>query len=246
MAKSLKELLGPIRTKVPHRGNNRDSIYDPYPVNPNTLEGDGVDHINISPYAKTELGKALANEVPLEVRHKVFGKFKSVTGFWYYIKSNERDDRCRKLIGKGLKDFTKGLTLSEVKNFRAIILDTVWMKICQYPAIREELLKSTLPFDCYFEDRRTGVRQRPNYFAWFLSGLNDLRAAVQGGYEPDIRKYLDDRNSEIYEFVLPKRAEEAASVADEPVELDVHDDEQNFAPAAEDVAEHEAVVNATM
>lgn len=207
MSRSLKEVLSKIKPNV--KKATRQSIYDPHPVNPNSLGEDGVDHICVSPYAKTELGKALANEVPLDVRHKIFGKFRSITGFWYYIKSKERDDRCRKLVGKGLKDFTRNLTLSEVKNFRAIILDTCWMKIQQYPAIREELAKSTLPFECYFEDRSTHLRQRPNYFAWFLVGLDELRAAVQENREPNLTKFLDERNTGIYDFVMPvKKVEE--------------------------------------
>lgn len=214
MSKSLRELLNPVKTQV--RKTHANSAYDPYPVNPNTRGTDGEDHINISPYAATELGRAISNEVAVDVRHKIFGKFRSVTGFWYYIKSKERDDRCRQLIAKGLKDFTKGLTLSEVKNFRAIILDTVWMKVEQYPAIREALRESTLPFECYFEDRNTGLRQRPNYFSWFLDGMNEIRLAIQEDRLPDLERFLDDKSSGIYDFVLPPKPTNPAPAKKKP------------------------------
>lgn len=248
MSKSLRELLNPVKTQV--RKTHANSAYDPYPVNPNTRGADGEDHINISPYAATELGRAISNEVAVDVRHKIFGKFRSVTGFWYYIKSKERDDRCRQLIAKGLKDFTKGLTLSEVKNFRAIILDTVWMKVEQYPAIREALRESTLPFECYFEDRNTGLRQRPNYFSWFLDGMNEIRLAVQEDRLPDLERFLDDKNSGIYDFVLPPKPTNLAPAKkkpknsltavkvvhpaiDEPAQAEEHDEVEELAVSTE-------------
>lgn len=248
MSKSLRELLNPVKTQV--RKTHANSAYDPYPVNPNTRGADGEDHINISPYAATELGRAISNEVAVDVRHKIFGKFRSVTGFWYYIKSKERDDRCRQLIAKGLKDFTKGLTLSEVKNFRAIILDTVWMKVEQYPAIREALRESTLPFECYFEDRNTGLRQRPNYFSWFLDGMNEIRSAIQEDRLPDLERFLDDKNSGIYDFVLPPKPTNLAPAkkkpknsltavkvvhpaVDEPVQAEEHDEAEELAVSTE-------------
>lgn len=215
MARSLSEVLKQIRPNIRNRDNKNNSIFNPYPVDANRLGPDGVDHINVSPYAKTEIGQALANEVGIEVRHSVFGVFKSITGFWYYIKSQQRDDRCRKLIGKSLKDFSRGLILSEVKNFRAIILDTVWQKICQHPEIKDELVKTDLPFECYFEDRNTGLRQRPNYFAWFIEGLNELREAAKENREPILSKFLDEQGTGIYDFVVPTKKEVVKKV--EPV-----------------------------
>lgn len=248
MSKSLRELLNPVKTQV--RKTHANSAYDPYPVNPNTRGADGEDHINISPYAATELGRAISNEVAVDVRHKIFGKFRSVTGFWYYIKSKERDDRCRQLIAKGLKDFTKGLILSEVKNFRAIILDTVWKKVEQYPAIREALCESTLPFECYFEDRNTGLRQRPNYFSWFLDGMNEIRLAIQEDRLPDLERFLDDKSSGIYDFVLPPKPTNLAPAkkkpknsltavkvvhpaVDESAQVEEHDEVEELAVSAE-------------
>lgn len=217
MARSLSEVLKQIRPNIRKGGgnSNNNSIFSPYPVDANKLGPDGTDHINVSPYAKTEIGQALANEVAIEVRHSVFGRFKSITGFWYYIKSQQRDDRCRKLIGKSLKDFSRGLTLSEVKNFRAIILDTVWQKINQHQEIKNELVKTDLQFECYFEDRNTGLRQRPNYFAWFIEGLTELRAAAKEDREPNLNKFLDESDTEIYQFVLPPKKEEVKQQAEE-------------------------------
>lgn len=224
----LRDVLSKVNTKG-KKFKEHNSIFAPYPINPNNLGKDGEDHINISPYAKTELGKVLSNEIAVDVRHKIFGKFTSVTGFWYYIKSKERDDRCRKLVGKSLKDFSKGLTLSEVKNFRAIILDTVWMKVNQYPAVIEELKNSTLPFDCYFEDRNTHLRQRPNYFAWFLEGMSEIRSALQENRQPSLSKFLDDPSTGIYDFVSPPKRTEEVVVNQNETEVDGANDPQEAA-----------------
>lgn len=209
MGNSLRDLLMNVKAagRV-HYVQTKDNVKQrktanppPYPHDVNTLKKDGEDHINISQNAATDLGLSLNPEIAIDFTHPVFGKFNSLTGFWYYIKSQERDNKCRKLIGKALRIFTDSLTLNEVKNFRAIILEAMWFKINEHEAIKEEVINSTLPFDCYFIDIHTKTRRRPKFFSWFLHGMNDIRTALKAGETPDFTKYYDVPGSEMYQFV---------------------------------------------
>jgi len=197
---ALRDLLSSvkIKTKKEYR-----SFPNPFVTDLNKLGKDGVDHINISQHGNTELGRALSNEIPISVEHPIYGNFRSISGFWYYIKSKERDDRCRELIGRDLKELSKTLTLTHVKNFRAIILDAVWNKIKQREAIAEVMIGTELPYECYYEDKKSDSRKRLNYAGWFVSGLQDIREALLLGAEPNFSAYLDVRNSGIYDFVEP-------------------------------------------
>lgn len=197
---ALRDLLSSVKIKT--KREYRD-YPNPFTTDLSKLGKDGEDHINISQHGNTELGRALANETPIPVEHPLFGKFRSVTGFWYYIKSQERNEKCRKLVGRGLKELSKTMTLAHVKNFRAIMLDTIWNKIKQNPAIGTVMIETDLPYECYYEDKVNNSRKRLNYAGWFVCGLQDMRDALIQGIEPDFREYLDIRGSDIYEFVPP-------------------------------------------
>lgn len=236
--KSLRELLAGVKTRVQktekHVSRENNQNFRIYDVNPNELAADGEDHINISLFGKTELGSALSNEVSIDVTHNIFGRFRSVTGFWYYIKSKERDDRCRRLVGKTIKEFSRKLTLSEVSNFRAIILDTVYQKVKQYPAIEEAMKNSTLRFECYFEDNKTGLRQRPNYFTWFLDGMEEVRNAVKENREPNLSRFLDVPGTGIYDYVIPPKRE--VKQADVTTEVEQPTDNSEFVNQDQDIS----------
>jgi hypothetical protein len=247
-AKTLRELL--VGVKFTRNDNTekhipRENKFRVHNVNPNDLKTDGEDHINISLFGKTELGNLLSNEVSLDVKHNIFGRFRSVTSFWYYIKSKERDDRCRTLIGKHIKEFSKELTLDEVKNFRAIILDTVYQKINQYPAIKEAVKDSTLRFECYFEDINSGLRQRPKYFTWFLDGMEELRTAVKENREPMLSRFLDEANTGIYDFVIPPKRKEEKKVNEAIVKESVEsitDECKDTGPIVEEISQYNPTV----
>lgn len=172
-----------------------------FPEDPNHLGEDGVDHINISNQAKTDLGQSLSQDVFIEFEHPVFGKFNTVTGFWYYISSSDRNNECRALNSNKLRRMFNDVKLPSIKNFRAIILEAYWLKIKQHEAIQHELLKTELPLDCHFIKTDGTTRTRPKNYRWLLQGLNDMRNALKKGVDFDYTRYLDDPNSEIYAYV---------------------------------------------
>jgi hypothetical protein len=168
------------------------------------LINDGEDHINIWAGATTELGKILDHNGPLPLNHSYFNNFDSMTAFWYYIRSKERDDRIRAMRPTAAYRFGKSLTLTRVSNFKAIIGDSNWQRIKANKSLTEMIKKSTLPFDCYFVLRDTGMRRRPSFFGWLLWSFEEIRSAIKEGREPDFSSLLDVTDSGIYDFVLPK------------------------------------------
>ena len=208
MASKLSALTG----RQPPRKTNRDSIKDPSP-SPAKCIGDGIDHINIWERSSTELGVALSHSSPLPFVHSVFGKFSCMESFWHYIQSEERDDRLRTLSGKTLRAFAHKLTPARAVNFRAIIMDSNWQRVKHYTVLAAAIKESELPFDCYTEDRHTGLRKRPTFFKWFIRGFEEIRKALKEGREPNFSFLLDKANSGIYDFVAPIAPVKHASAA---------------------------------
>jgi hypothetical protein len=130
--------------------------------------------------------------------------------FWHYIRSSERDDRIRNMKPKALKRFASELTMAHVPNFRAIIMDSNWQKIKQHPAVAEAMKESTLPFEFYYVTRE-GLRIRPNYFKWFLWGMEEIRLALKEGREPDFSRIKDHREGGIYDHVMPRVQKQQAA-----------------------------------
>jgi len=166
---------------------------------------DGVDHINIWQHGKTDLGVALAHETRLGIHHKYFGRFASMESFWCYISSVERDDRLRNRGGRPLKDLMRTLTHTHVENFRAVVMDANYQKVCEHKEIYEALLASTLPIDMYETYRRSdGIRIRPSAANWMIDGFHEIRKAIQEGREPNFDFLMKNRKLNMYEGLLSK------------------------------------------
>lgn len=181
-----------------------DSIKDPAP-SPSKWIADGVDHINIWERGTTELGRALSHGSRIKLTHDIFGKFSSMESFWYYMQSEERDDRMRNMSGQTLRSFARKMTPARIINFRAIIMDSNYQRIKANKPLAADLAKSTLPFECYFIGKDSDVRIRPNYFKWMIAGFDEIRTALAANREPDFTFLLDriNNNEGIYAYVMP-------------------------------------------
>lgn len=168
------------------------------------LEGDGIDHINIWDAAETELGEVLSHSYQLKFHHTMFGSFNSIETFWYYIQSKERDDQIRSLSGRILKSFANDrskITICFITNFKAIIADAQWQRISSMQPLVDELVKSTLPFDCYYINAQSGIKTRPIMYKWICAAMEEIRKALKEDRLPDFTFLMDDKSVGIYEFV---------------------------------------------
>jgi len=154
---------------------------------------DGTDHINIWEFADTDLGRVLSSFTCMPFKHSVYGKFDSVEGFWYYIKSVTKDDNLRHLSGFNARAFGKTLESIRVDDFRRVIADAHWQKIKAYKPLLLEISQLPVPFDCYYyENKDHHVRIRTSNAAWLIPAFEEIRKALFENREPDFHFLNDD------------------------------------------------------
>ncbi len=165
-------------------------LKNPLP-NPMKYIGEGEDHILISKFAKTELGKILAMEFSAKFYHAPLGEFSSLHNFWHYVRSAERDDRVRHMSDLSLRKFSDKLTHQRVPSFKAIVMDGLWQRLQANQKHLALLAASTLPFDNYYRVRDSGLIKRSQYAHWYISGVEEIRAALVEGRLPDFTYLMD-------------------------------------------------------
>lgn len=201
-SKNLRDQLGPVKQAV---------LKTNVPANPGSWLKDAVDHINISRYSESPVGRALNLDNVRHWNHPVLGPFRSLNTLWFFLKAKYKTDAIRSLSGHELKNFVAkrcGGQVGRVPNFRAIILHSAYLRLKACPDILAEFVKSTLPFDCY-RTMESGVRVRFEHSMWFAGGHEEIRAALKENREPNFN-HLIDSVGELYDGVL----KELAPVAD--------------------------------
>ena len=174
------------------------------PSNPNSWKGEGEDHINVSRYAKTKLGRLLDLDYPSNYDHPALGPFLSLNSLWFFLRAREKDDRIRTLTGREMKKYISdncGGMIPYVTNFRAVIAHSAYLRIKSVPGLAKELYESTLPFDCY-RTLVSGLRVRFDHSLWFTGALEEIRKALVEGRNPDFEHLLDDKSQGVYTATL--------------------------------------------
>lgn len=129
-------------------------------------EMDGVDHINIHEKARTDLGKNLNNLSNIEFEIEGIGRFRSLESYYWWLVS--RDDHFRCLDGHhARKDGKRWENSPEHVSGRYInaLGDAACKRVIQNPKLKEALIASTLPFECYtyYGFSSTKVRRAKGY-----------------------------------------------------------------------------------
>lgn len=201
----LKTLSPEIKKKA--RGSVRKA-------NANEWAKDGVDHINFSRYGETTLGRALNLDFVRHWNHDVLGSFKSVNSMWFFLLAKVKDDSIRQLTEMRLKAFVKEKCgqLKHVPNFRAIMLDGIWQFVNQFPKLKDDLKASTLPFDWYRVNNKSGIRERFRDTEWLADGYEEIRAALKEGREPDFSFAINNKGRDpleiLYSLMFPSVSKE--------------------------------------
>lgn len=189
--KSLSEQLSGISSMLPrarsmHMPNLRD------------IGTDGTEHVNIWDKGQTNMGKALSTLADLPFVHNVYGKFRSIEGFYHYIRSVDQNDAMRKVAGYWARKAGQRLEVKHVPDFKKIIADANWQKIQQIPVLMEELknLSTFVALDSYYiQNEEPLVRVRPPTAAWMVPAFHEIRMALQEGREPNFDFLADDTQS---------------------------------------------------
>ena len=133
--------------------------------------------------------------------------------FWNFILSPNKDDELRTLTGRPLHSLVNRLNRNShskdkddnyhVRNFRAIILNTYYLRVMASPEIKQLLAECDLELDSYYIQSDNGLRMRYRNFKWYIPMLNELRAAVKEEREPDYELFMSDPELSIYHDVMP-------------------------------------------
>lgn len=150
---------------------------------------DGKDHINIWAKGDTELGRMLAYFADTPFVHPYFGPFNSMEGLWHWLRSKDKPDELRRLVGIRAKTFGKALVTTEVEGFFEIIHVANYYKIVQNPTLEKLLKNSTLPFEHYYLWGPGKVLIRPQGYEWVIKSFEELRKMIREGREPDEPDY---------------------------------------------------------
>lgn len=161
---------------------------------------DGIDHINISPQGKTELGVLLAHYTESHFVHEYLGPFDSMEGYWYYVKGEKPDDKLRSLSGKAAYLYGKELPSIRRQYFREIIMDGNYFKIDQNERLKELLMESSLPFTQYYNYGKHAVAINPKTMPWLVPDFETLRHMFQYDIERKVVTY-----EEYQKVITPRR-----------------------------------------
>jgi len=113
---------------------------------------EGEDHINIYSKSALPLGRALSNFAHFKFKHRDYGLFHSVEGFYYWLLTGREHDELKNLWGLEAKklgeSFPKKRKLDKL--FKEEIQLAIGLKIMQNDYIKDLLMHSTLLFAHYY------------------------------------------------------------------------------------------------
>jgi hypothetical protein len=158
------------------------------PANP---DEDGKTHINISSTGATELGRQLTHFAFTPFIHPIYGHFKTMEGFWHYIKSEDPDDAFRSMTGGKAKAYAKTKRTVKRPNFINIIKEANFHKIEQTHGLKELMIASTLPFEYYYLYGPEQIRITPQHAPWLCSIFEEIRRALKAGQRVEAQPIVD-------------------------------------------------------
>ena len=149
---------------------------------------DGIDHINIYSKGKTELGRFLTNFSNHPVSTPM-GNFKSVEGYWYFLKTDCVADELRdangieaKKLGKELVEKYGAIDNFPTDDFKKSIIAAIKNKIESNPKFKTQLIQNDLPLAHYFywgdEQRGFKVTNLPQH-DWVVDGIEMIAASYK-------------------------------------------------------------------
>jgi hypothetical protein len=144
-------------------------------------EKDGQTHINVSTNGKTELGRKLAHFAVTKFVHPIYGPFKSMEGFWHFIKCEDMDDNFRVLTASRAKAYAKTKKMVWREHFVDVINEANFHKIVQNEDIKQAMIESDLPFAYYYMFGPEQLQIFPQQATWLCAGFNQIRELLKNG-----------------------------------------------------------------
>ena len=191
--KSLADQLGKTFPNVKKQDQTLWTHFNQLPNTPRPKE-DGETHINISSMAKTELGSVLWVETSLPFKHTVIGRCKSIAAAWDFVTTGcvlpplrNMDRGPRRYKTNELKQTPGEAFVLQHPNY--VYMDLVWSMLSSYPRLREEVVKTTLPFDCYMLEGELSLPYRFSSSRRIVETMELIREALAANKSPDFSAY---------------------------------------------------------
>lgn len=178
------------------------------PSHPSQWKGDGVDHINVAMNAATQIGKWLNGRNSHTFQHPILGQFRTIENLSLFIRSESHADSIRMMENfSKIRDLISrsGGLRKMTPNYRAIMVDSVYIRVLQNEALMKLIIDSELPFDSYSVNPATMLRQRFEPAAFLCAGYTEIRNALKERRSPSLLRFLDNgvnKNADIYEGVM--------------------------------------------
>jgi hypothetical protein len=179
-----------------------------YQDTPNAFGGELQDHINISQESKTQIGKLLDPEYIFPFTYPHIGRFTSVFGLWQWLQNSTHSDSFRVLSPLEIKRIlhvTPDIKTNFVKNFRAIIAYSTWLKVKKSRQAMFELKE--IPRDLKYifyktiKTSSTDARLALKYPFWLSDIAEEIHSAVVNETIPDFSKFATNKKEVRFMFL---------------------------------------------
>lgn len=225
--------------------------------NPNIFKEEGVDHIRLSPYSNTNIGKWLSPEYNKKITLPVLGEFSSVRNFWVWLTTEGHPDQIRSINPKNLEKWLRENTLKKGKSLKYFTILIGYAKYQQLLKYKPELEDLDLPLLVYTETKER-FRATVSYETWYVALMSNILDAYRNGRKPIF--FSDDQEEvDIEEYIKTKIfsdlfGQEAPSMLKDKIDNDAelpdisdsnepdHDSEETVPEGNETVEEDEVKV----
>lgn len=130
--------------------NPADKVAENPQINP---DEDGVSHINVYTRGKSKLGRDLSNFQECNIEHPYLGRFRTLEGLWYYMKTGFSDEMFRILNGFDCRKKGKAMDSQQYPLFTKMFKLGMVEKLAKSPSLQEDLIRNELPFVHYYNYR---------------------------------------------------------------------------------------------
>lgn len=111
---------------------------------------DGVEHINTWTKAATRFGRLITNLSDIATNHPVYGRFRTMEGLWYYLRTGMQHEDLRAMNGFEAKAYGSKLEVVWNKTFYEDIKLGIRAKIDMNEELSEAMREEILPFEHYY------------------------------------------------------------------------------------------------
>jgi hypothetical protein len=147
-------------------------------------QDDGVTHLNVYTKGNTVLGRIMSNLYTANIDHPRYGRFRTLEGLWYYLKTGLKDDNFRLIDGWSCRKHGKGMEVVWNNNFQRDFKIGIVLKILANQELKILLTASTLPFVHYYFWGNSPDKMKlmlPRGHEWQMDFWDSMRRQLQEG-----------------------------------------------------------------